>query len=425
MRNKSFPVILAVLLAAISIGIRSAAEERGSKKEPHVVVGKEITIAVQSANEEEDPVAAWGGGRYLVVWQSTRNGPTRIYGAQVAGDGRMIPFNGQTDGFPVSISPADQLFPALAWGDGRYLVVWQDLRSNKNWEIYGGRIDSTGHRLDPDDLPIGAGTGNRRHPAAAWNGENFLVVWMEERPGTGWDIVGRRVSGDGTLLDRENLLISGVKGDQTSPTVTWDGRNFFAVWMDGRQDTAQGIYGARIDPGGKLLDPEGIVIAAAPGKQAYPAVTWNGSQIVAVWADRRDETHHLLYGARIDSKGTVLDPNGVLLSDAPRLHMFPDISCRKSDCLVVWEEEAESGKTITGIQDIIRDVNGLQLKSTEKGLIAGPSANPIPISPRAPGNHFSRVSTDGIHYLVVWKDYRSKLAGGFGRLVDIPEASKP
>jgi hypothetical protein len=34
------------------------------------------------------------------------------------------------------------------------------------------------------------------------------------------------------------------------------------------------------------------------------------------------------------------------------------------------------------------------------------------------GNHFSRVSTDGKEYLIVWKDYRSGPAATYGRLVD-------
>lgn len=414
-------VILLIFLSVSSMRTGKAMAESGGPEGIRVVIGKEIPIAVRSADEEEDPVGAWGDKGYLVVWQSTRNGSTRIYGARLNGDGQITHPDGQPDDFPVSLSPADQLFSSLAWGEKNYLVVWQDLRSHKNWEIYGARIDSTGRRLDTNDIPIGIGAGNRRHPVVAWNGQNFLAVWMEERPGTGWDIVGRRIASDGKMLGSDETIISTAAGDQTSPAVVWDGKNYFVVWMDGRKDRAQDIYGTRIDRNGKVLDPDGIVISASQGEQGYPALAWNGENTVVVWVDRRDGIQYALYGTRIDPKGTVLDPQGVPLSMTPHLHMFPDIACRKKDCLVVWEEESSSGEKRTGIQSIVRDINGLRLEISEKGFSAV-SANPtISLAPRAYGNHFSRVSTDGRRYFVVWKDYRSKLAAGFGRFVDIPE----
>jgi hypothetical protein len=426
MTKRDFPIklLLPIIFTVFSLGIWEAEAEEGAKIDSDAVVGNEIRISVQAESEEEDPVGAWGKNRYLVVWQSTRNGPTEIYGTYLNSNGQIIHVNGHSDSFPVSVSRADQLFPNIAWGGKQFLVVWQDLRSKKNWEVYGGRIDSNGNRLDSNDLPIGIGSGNRRHPVVAWNGTNFLVVWMEERPGSGWEIVGRRIAPDGSAVDSKALLISGVEGNQTSPSVTGIGDDFFVVWMDGRKGKVQDIYGARIDRNGKVLDPAGIIIASAPGDQSYPSVAWNGENIITVWVDRREGTQYLLYGARIDPNGTVLDPTGIPLSIVPHLHMFPDISCRKSECLVVWEEEPESGKKITNIQDIVRDVNALLLKSSTKSLTIATPAVPIPISPHALGNHFSRVTTDGQKYLVVWKDYRSPLAGDFARLISIPTACK-
>lgn len=377
-------------------------------------LSKEITLSVRPADEEEDPVAAWGEKEMLAVWQTTRQGPTRIYGARLSRSGELL----QPDGFPVSDSPKDQLFPALAWGDQSYLVVWQDLRGGKNWEIYGARIDSKGRRLDRDDIPVGTGTGNRKHPAVAWNGKHFLVVWMEERPETGWDIVGKELTPDGTVLSQEEIRISVSRGNQTSPVVARQGNDYFAAWMDDRNDPAGDIYGTRIDRNGKVLDPAGRVISAASGEQGYPALAAHGNGIIVVWADRRNGSQYALYGTRIGRKGEVLDPEGIPLSITPRLHIFPDISCRERECLLVWEEEIPSGQEITGIQSILRDVNGLRLKIPENNDAVISVSAPFPILPEGVGNHFARVSTDGKNFLVIWKDYRSGRAGSFGRLIE-------
>lgn len=384
-------------------------------------IGKEFPISVRTGEEEEDPVAAWDGDRALIVWQSTRDGIRRIYGAQLNPDGEIV----QKEGFSVSSSKDQQLFPMVAWGEKRYLVVWQDLRSHKNLEIYGRRIDAGGRPLDSGDIPIGAGAGNRRHPAVVWNGENFLVVWTEEGVGAGWDIVGARVTPEGKVLDPKGISISREKGDQSAPAVVASGKNFFVAWMDGRQDRAQDIYGARIDRAGKVLDPKGIRIASAPEEQGYPAVAWNGAHVIIVWVDWRDGAQYALLGARVDPKGKVLEPNGVPLSLTPRLHMFPDIACRSRECLVVWEEENGSKEKMTGIQDIVRDINGVRLQDSEKAFssrAAAPVYSQTTLVSRPLGNHFAKISADGRRYLLVWKDYRSGLAADFGRWIEFPEA---
>ncbi|MBI1820700.1 MAG: hypothetical protein HYR79_03225 [Nitrospirae bacterium] len=383
------------------------------------MIGKEFPISVRAGEEEEDPVAAWDGHHALIVWQSTRNGLRRVYGAQLTPAGERI----QKEGFPVSSSASQQLFPMLAWGEKHYLVVWQDLRRRKNLEIFGRLIDAGGRPLDSGDIPIGVGAANRKHPVTAWNGENFLVVWTEESAGTGWDIVGARVTPGGKVLDPKGISISREKGDQTSPAVVWNGRDFVVVWMDGRLDQSKDIYGARVDRKGNLLDPAGISVASLPGEQGFPAVAWNGKHVIVVWVDRRDGAQYTLYGARIDSKGKALEPNGAPLSTTPRFHMFPDIACRNKECLVIWEEENGSKEKMTGIQDVVRDINGIRLKDSEKAF-SSRAAEPLyprtTFVSRSFGNHFAKVSTDGRRFLLVWKDYRSGLAASLGRWIEFP-----
>jgi hypothetical protein len=399
------------------VGPQEAISAERFPEDGHPHLGREIPLSLRPVDEEEDPVAAWGKKQPLVVWQTTRNGPTRIYGTQLSPSGEVL----QPNGFPVSDSPKDQLFPALAWGDRSYLVVWQDLRGGKNWEIYGTRIDSNGRRLDRIDIPVATGPGNRKHPSVAWNGKNFLVVWMEERPETGWDVIGKQFTSTGQVLSQEEIRISVSRGNQTSPVVARQGNGYFAAWMDDRNDPLSDIYGTRIDQNGKVLDPAGIVISAAPGEQAYPALATHGNEMIVVWTDRRNGSQYALYGTRVGIKGEVLDLEGIPFSTTPRLHMFPDISCGERECLLVWEEEIPSGKEITGIQNIIRDVNGLRLKISGDGVAGISVSAPFQVMPRGVGNHFARVSTDQKRFLVIWKDYRTGRAGSFGRLIEFSE----
>ncbi len=400
----------AVLVAGTMVVLAGACAATGRSERPasveRVAVGPEIVIAVRPNDEEEDPVPSWDGERYLVVWQTTRRGPTDIYGVWVSPDGTVK----EKNGLQISNGPSDELFPDVEWGGESHLVVWQDLRSRRNWEIYGNRVSRAGVVRDSPDIAIGAGAGNRRHPRVAWGGGVFLAVWMEERHGSGWDVAAARVGPDGAVLDPGGIAVGAGPGDQTRPAVAWNGEAFVVVWMDGRNGESD-IAAVRVTPSGRLLDQNPIVVSAAPGDQSYPAVASRRGETAVVWVDRRGAGPFALYGARLAADGRVLDLEGVPLSTTARLHMFPAIACGEHECLVLWEEERESTAPMTRITDVVRDVRALSWDHQRVG-------HPFALAPDALGNHFSAVATDGRRYLVVWKDYRSGLAGGFGRFVD-------
>jgi hypothetical protein len=378
-------------------------------RSPHV--GTDITISARAADEEEDPVPSWNGSRFLVVWQSTRRGPSDIYGTWVAPNGAVEP----PEGFPIGAGPSDTLFPDVAWGGDVHVAVWQDLRSRRNWEIFGARVRPDGTIVDPEGLKIGAGEGNRRHPRVAWSGRVFLAVWMQERPGAGWDIAATRITPDGRVLDPEPIVVGGGPGDQTRPAVAWNGRAFVVAWMDARRGDTD-ISAARVDDGGRVLDPEPITVCAAPGDQGYPAVgglVGSGESVIA-WVDKRGGDHYALFGTTLGADGRVRRPDGAALSSAPRLHMFPAATCRARDCLIVWEEEHPSTAPMTAVTDLVRDVRALWW--------TGDTTKPVPfmVEPDAKGNHFTTVAAGGPGYLVAWKDYRTGRAEARARLVELP-----
>lgn len=372
-------------------------------------MGSEIVVSSRAADEEEDPVPSWNGSRFLVVWQSTRRGPSDIYGTWVEADGAVA----SPDGFPIAEGPSDTLFPDVAWGGDAHLVVWQDLRSRRNWEIYGARVRSDGTVFDPDGLAVGVGSGNRRHPRVAWNGRVFFAVWMQERPEMGWDVVGSRIAPDGRVIDPRGIIVGGGTGDQSRPAVAWNGRAFVVTWMNARGDETD-VAAARVDETGRVLDPAAIAISTAAGEQGYPAVgapADSSGHSVIVWVDKRSGIY-ALYGAALAPNGRVMQPDGIALSSSPRLHMFPFVACRAKDCLVVWEEEHPSDAKMSKITDITRDVRAARWT----GGATPPAA--FTVAPASKGNHFSTAAAGGPGYLVAWKDYRTGRAESLARLIE-------
>ncbi len=77
-------------------------------------------------------------------------------------------------------------------------------------------------------------------------------------------------------------------GDQTVPSVAFDGTNYLIVWEDHRTNTGD-IYGARVSEAGVLLDPGGISISQPGFEQLTPSVAFGGTNYLVTWADNRTD----------------------------------------------------------------------------------------------------------------------------------------
>src|SRR5207249_5970662 len=109
------------------------------------------------------------------------------------------------------------------------------------------------------------------------------------------------------VLDHSCLPIAVAAGAQGEVKVAFGGSNYLVVWGDSRSGIAH-IYGARVPPGGQVLDPNGILISAAVGRQDVPAVSFDGVNYLVVWSEDREPLNTFppsLVGARVRSGGVV------------------------------------------------------------------------------------------------------------------------
>lgn len=279
--------------------------------------------------------------------------------------------------------------PKVAYGKGRYLVVWWDVREGG---VYGARMKADGTLLDPEGIRINPGSGAegaRGTVVVGFDGENFMVVWergdgisgVRVTPegtvlGPVFDVIDSsevsgptgiacsrevclvtfisfgddgtairavRIGTDGTVLDPLSFLLSRVSESTRDAQVAWSGKVFLAVWTDMHAcpEGASDIYGARVKPDGTLLDLDGgFPISAARGTQRRPAVAWTGRRFLVVWSDGRNNgaSGFDIYGARVSAEGGLDDPAGFPISTAPGLQDFPAVAHHGSRSLVVWQD---------------------------------------------------------------------------------------
>lgn len=351
-----------------------------------------VVVSVYSNNQYE-PDIAFDGANFMVVWHDYRSGVfPDIYGARLGTDGVVL----DAAGIPISVHANEQAWVDVAFGGDEYLLVWEDQRDGTNWDIYGTRIDATGTILDPTGIAICTAAERQERPAVAYGGDRFFVAWGDYRNAQ-WDIYGTRVGTDGSVEDdaAEGITISKPSGTQSRPDVAYGGGYFMTVWQDNRGGVYD-IYGARVAAStGTVADIAGVAISTATNDQTNPAIAFNGTRFLTVWEDLRAGAYDV-YASRVQTNGTVQDAAGLAVSTAAADQEKPTVASNGSAWLTTWQDERNSGTT--GV-----DIYGARL--TDNGTIQ--DAAGIAICDAATDQLIPDTIYNGGYYLTVWQDLRN------------------
>ena len=340
-------------------------------------VGSMFLISTGPASgmtDQWDPVAAFDGTNYLVLWTDGYIDDYDIRGARVSATGTVL----DSDGISISSAGSDKLYPAVAFNGTNYFVAWEEgsyICGSCYVDVYGARVDPSGEVLDTPRIVISTVADCQGGPAVASDGTDFLVAWHDDRGGS-LDIRGARISAEGVVLDTAGIAISIAAGYQMFPAIAFDGTNYFVVWGDGRSGSWD-IYGARVSPSGVVLDTAGIAISAAPGNQMNPGVAFDGMNYLVVWEDGRSDFPDV-YAARVSAGGIVLDAAGIAVSPASGPKMSPAIAFDGTNYVLVWQDGRRSSDMYgarVSPSGVVLDTTGIAISrdSTSSGEQMAPA----------------------------------------------------
>ncbi|MGQ9700962.1 MAG: hypothetical protein ACUVQT_00670 [bacterium] len=77
---------------------------------------------------------------------------------------------------------------------------------------------------------------------------------------------------DGWFIIDTNVVYQSSPYNQQSSDITFDSINFLVVWEDNRALTNYDIYGCRVSTSGSVLEPNGILISGTTNNQENPSV---------------------------------------------------------------------------------------------------------------------------------------------------------
>ncbi len=165
---------------------------------------------------------------------------------------------------------------------------------------------------------------------------------------------------------------------------------YLAVWMDLRNGTYD-ILGTRIDLGGAALDPYGLVISQAPDTQAVPhAAVYGTGPYFVVWADNRSPAFSYdIYAARVSTSGSVLDPDGVRVTQGAAAQLDPQVACGSSNCAVTWRD---AGTNYDIYAATLSSAGQVQRADVQVSSSTATEVEPV-------------ITSNGSDYLVAWTRY--------------------
>lgn len=154
-------------------------------------------------------------------------------------------------------------------------------------------------------MPTPADARAQVNPAVAHDGKGiYLVVWQQGRfyhQSQSADILAVRIDARGRVLDRQPIVICDVEASQEQPRVAYAGGRFLVVWHDLRNGRDWDVYGVRVNSDGRVLEPNGFLVAGGPQNQASPVLAPADDGFLVVW--QHYNRHYQLQAARIPAVG--------------------------------------------------------------------------------------------------------------------------
>ncbi len=328
------------------------------------------------------PIIEFDGSNYLMVWQDCGEPYNEdLFGMLVSPAGSVV-----APAFKISdpVQGGDGLAAGGLASDGsNYLVVYfKEVNPSEGDSKVYGRLVSTNGGVGVE-IAISTGFGDFGLNNVAFDGTNYLVVWVDDTSDT--EIRGRFVSPTGVLGTEFSINANSYHSDNIV-SVIFDGTNYLVVWEDqvgGWPDGEWDLFAQRLDTfGGAVGDV--IPVSTAAGSQHMPSVAFDGSRFLVTWTDLRnqlddnficnvgDGTCMDIYGQFLSQSGSLLGPE-LRINEDPGNQFAASVAFGASKYMVVWT----SGDVFGGVNG---DVFGTTISS-----VAQNNEVWVPVSASSPG----------------------------------------
>ncbi len=240
----------------------------------------------------------------------------------------------------------DNYKPSVAYNPlhDEYLVVWVTKQDELNWDIWGRRLRGDGSLIPNGWFNIDNIAGYHLvDPAVVYNPhtDQYLVVYTIEISNNDHDILGKLVDWNGILSSRipidERLL------KQTDPAIAYNNQDhhYLVAYTDWQVSGSVNVYLQSLDEEGSKIG--NATIASGSGEyRGDPDMAYDAeyNRYLIVYYNEGSFPPRIL-GRTVSADLSSLSPE-FHYNDDGTMGSDPKISCSSSECLVVWGYMADS-----------------------------------------------------------------------------------
>jgi hypothetical protein len=211
----------------------------GVRVAPDLSILDSLIIICNDPGGQTDPAVVFNGTDYIVVWADafaeSRDIPLRAV---------RVDTHGVVIGTGVHFGSGNNMTD-IAYDNNRCLVVW-----SVGFDGIHGRFLNDQAMPEDTVFRIDGIIGSDALVSIDFDGSNYLVVWSDfDSTGVDRDIFGRLVSPDGNIVSNR-IPVACADGHQANPSLAFNGENYLVAWLE-----ASGtINGRFVAPTGMLIN---------------------------------------------------------------------------------------------------------------------------------------------------------------------------
>ncbi len=190
----------------------------------------------------------------------------------------------------------NQAYSSVAMEDnGDFVVTWTAYNQDapNSFGIFARRYDASGAALSDEFQVNSTGAGLQGYPVIAMDADgDFVISWISDQSGDGYDIYAQRYNAAGTVQGSEFQVNTFMTGYQQLPTVAMDDAGDFVItWSSlGQDGSGWGVYAQRYDAVGVTQGTEFQVNVTEASDQSQSAVAMNAAgDFIVTWTDANSD----------------------------------------------------------------------------------------------------------------------------------------
>jgi len=266
--------------------------------------------------------------------------------------------------------------------------------------------------LFSEEFPIATGSYSQTYPEITFDGEDYFVVFVDKRIGSSYyGFYGKKVTPEGDLVPGEIELVPAHNAMSFMHHIARGDDQYLFAWSRQRDpyNYTRDTYARRLDGSGQPIGTSFRISIGNTASASFIRIGYDGENYLVIWQEGMPTQGAQIRGQFVSPTGSMVGQNFSIRPDdlpADVAQIYPDIVFDGTNYFVVWDDSRTGSRCVYG-----------QFISPDGDFVG----DNIVISTEPVDQMLVQTAFNGTHFLVIWADGRhsSNDKSVYGQLLDL------